>query len=116
MKKPPQSRSSVRHAIKGSLCVLVLSAASPSAAQEFNSCGKLESRVFHITARGLACEEAKEVAQAYDDMLNDKSSFPSTKVPMEVRGFSCRSRSVGYESYKVRCTKGRQVIEFDWGV
>jgi hypothetical protein len=64
----------------------------------------------------LACEEARKVAQAYDDMLNDKSSFPSTKVPMDVRGFSCRSRSVGYESYKVRCAKGRQVIEFDWGV
>ncbi|WP_146210215.1 hypothetical protein [Vitiosangium sp. GDMCC 1.1324] len=116
MKKPLKSLASIRHAIKGSLCVLVLAAASSSAAEKPTSCGDLESRIYRITGRGLACEKAKEVAQAYDQMLRDKSSFPSTSDPMKVQGFSCRTQSRGYESFGVRCTKGSKVITFDWGV
>lgn len=76
-------------------------------------------RVSGLKASGkVSCATARRVASAYDAHVMGTESFPGGQ-PVSVLGYTCRTSQVGHsseETFSVRCSSGRGVVRFAWGV
>jgi hypothetical protein len=91
------------------------SSISPALGADLKPCDESTRRVYRLRAEGVGCGKAREVSRAYDRRRISTGTFPSGDGE-EVRGFLCRTRSTGYEAYRVRCSRGGDLVVFIWGV
>ena len=93
-----------------------IGSASPASAH--GACRYTGERVTGVTASArVRCATARLVAGAYDSTVMQGGSFPGGHVT--VAGYTCRTTTVGHaseESSAVRCSSGRNVVRFAWGV
>lgn len=90
--------------------------AGPAAAH--GACRSGSERVYGLTASAkVSCATARAVAAAYDARIMAGGSFPGGRT--DVNGFRCAANLAGpewEEAFAVRCTGGRGVVRFEWGV
>ena len=90
---------------------------APAVAAELRPCREPRgTNVYRLGAGGVGCEKAREVSRAYDRRRFRTGTFPPEGEEEKVRGFSCRTRQTGYETYRVRCTSGSDLVVFGWGL
>ena len=93
-----------------------IGAAEPASAH--GACRYTGDRVTDLTAGArVRCATARRLAGAYDSTVMQGGSFPGGRVA--VAGYACRTTTVGNaaeETFTVRCTSGRNVVRFAWGV
>lgn len=91
--------------------------AGPAAAH--GTCRTPEGRVTGLVASaGVRCGTARRVAAAFDAKVLEGGEFPAGTA-VAAQGFACRTAGVGdksEESFSVRCTSGRKMVRFAWGV
>ena len=93
-----------------------IGSAEPASAH--GACRYGGDRVTGLTASArVRCATARRVAGAYDSAVMQGGSFPGGR--LAVAGYSCRTTTVGEaaeETFSVRCSSGRNVVRFAWGV
>ncbi|MGI8685049.1 MAG: hypothetical protein ACR2MO_08195 [Acidimicrobiales bacterium] len=94
-----------------------LMTAPPASAH--GACRSPEGRVSELVASArVGCATARRVAAAFDAAVLEGGAFPGDG-RVAARGFACRAGGVGHESeesFSVRCSSGRNVVRFAWGV
>lgn len=95
------------------------SAITPLPATAHGACQSPSERVTAlVTSARVRCATAQGVAKAFDTVVAQGGEFPGNG-RVRAQGFSCRVSAVGHESEEssaVRCTSGRNVVRFAWGV
>jgi len=91
---------------------------SAEPASAHGACRYGGDRVTGLTASArVRCATAQRVAAAYDSAVMQGGSFPGGRVA--AAGYLCRTTAVGEaaeETFAVRCSGGRNVVRFAWGV
>ena len=89
--------------------------AAPAVAGDLVRCSENMERVYKLKASdGTSCVRARRVARRYDRKIMSSGKWPSSTIMS--RGYECKANKVGYETYRVRCTRGDSTIKFLWGV
>ena len=90
---------------------------APAVAADLRPCREPRgTNVYRLRADGVGCDKAREVSRAYDRRRFRTGTFPPEDQAEEIRGFSCRTNQTGYETYRVRCTRGSDLVVFGWGL
>jgi hypothetical protein len=99
------------------VALLVLPALGAAAsAAEMKSCEEGRRRVSQLEALNVSCETARWVARRFDEKILAGGTWPDEE-PMRIGHFRCRARSVGPETYRIRCHRETdEIVRFLWGV
>lgn len=65
-----------------------------------------------------SCATARSVAAAYDEKVMAGGSFPARQ-PLRVKSFRCTTVPAGpseEETFEVRCSSRKMLVQFMWGV
>ena len=103
--------------LRVTLAALAIATTWPTVAMaaDRKPCEDSRRRVFRLQVEGVGCEKARDVSGAYDRRRIRTGTFPSDEAE-ETRGFSCRARSTGSETYRIRCLRSGDLVTFLWGV
>ena len=88
---------------------------APAVAGDLDRCSGNMERVYKLKASdGTSYVRARWAAHRYDRKIMGSGKWPSSTIMS--RGYECKANKVGYETYRVRCTRGESTIKFLWGV
>ena len=105
----------IRILLAGALAAALILPATSAQAGAFRDCAEQMQRVSELEVRNTSCDNARTVAHRYDRKIIDGGKFPTDTVHVR-GGWTCNGRQTGHETWRVRCTRGDDVVRFYWGV